>query len=146
MCVCLGRLDDAREPGGLTTAMRLSAGVARLCFEHEAVVLDVWGAHREDVLMSVCACVRRAQDPGKQSADGAAGGLLQRLHKHGTAVSALSPFRHFPKLSSVVSIGSTMRGGCCSRYARMQVVGRRCGMALLSWAAFGVDVGARLRC
>ena len=37
--------------------MRLSAGVARLCFEHEAVVLDVWGAHWEDVLMSVCVCV-----------------------------------------------------------------------------------------
>ena len=55
--VCLGRLDDAREPGGLTTAMRLSAGVARLCFEHEAVVLDAWGAHWEDVLMSVCVCV-----------------------------------------------------------------------------------------
>ena len=57
LCVCLGRLDDAREPGGVTTAMRLSAGVARLCFEHEAVVLDVWGAQWEDVLMSVCVCV-----------------------------------------------------------------------------------------
>ena len=57
VCVCLGRLDDAREPGGVTTAMRLSAGVARLCFEDEAVVLDVWGAQWEDVLMSVCACV-----------------------------------------------------------------------------------------
>ena len=52
----LGRPDDAREPGGLTMAMRLSASVARLCFEHEAVVLDVLGARWENVLMCVCVC------------------------------------------------------------------------------------------
>ena len=86
----LGRLDDAREPGGVTTAMRLSAGVARLCFEDEAVVLDVWGAQWEDVLMSVCVCVWRAQVPGIQSADGAAGRLLQRVQQHEVPVSALS--------------------------------------------------------
>ena len=38
----------------------------------------------------MCACVWRAQVACEQSADDAAGGLLQRLQQHDVAVSALS--------------------------------------------------------
>ena len=128
--MCVGRLDDAREPGGVTTAMRLSARVARLCFEDEAVVLDVWGAQWEDVLMSVCVCVWRAQVPALQRPDDAAGGLLQRLQQHDVPVSALSllPRSRF----SFLCVSRT--AGRCARAWRVDhgnVVVRWCGTAVL---------------
>ena len=133
LCVCLGRLDDAREPGGMTTAVRLSAGVARLCFEDEAVGLDVWGTHWEDVVMNMLARVWRAQVPVRQSADDAAGGLLQRLQQHDGAVSALSLLPRF-RFSTPVCVRVSRTAGRCARAWRCDhgnAVVRWCGTAVL---------------